>query len=551
MSSLSPVDLLSLSAGEQIILRCLTRHAQLTLPDLARETGKVPEEVERLLRRLLDDARIVEQLRQGKRIFSARFQFRQAAVRNMPDAVRNLFRQASDDFLAEVALTASLSSDTAAELLALSQTRRLLPDEVLAWQGARMAFVAVVHDGILVQSRLQGRSLLQKSGYVQRKEWVGLEETFNESPPAYTYTAVTNTTLLTWPAEAFLAFAQRHPHFSLQVGRYLGQALEACRRQRTQGQGKLWAVEAVHAGAGATTVAHNLALLARQADAAQPAKVLLWHGAGTEAPPTSEQRRVVAGMGKLFRGDDGLDHFFHSTGHEYPPQVQLDILLSHLLLRYDAILCDTGTGAGDDLALRLRGRADALLTVTREAGGAEAGVDRWRQSQPYAAPGQKRVLVLNGHASRGINVDARFNIVLPEDVAAEGADWSVLQQPDGALSQALVEVFQRLSLNHALAIFVPSTVEVDRQTDNSAQVQSALSFFGDVFGGATSSGAEGVWRSEESGLVSEQVTIVRAFVSKQALDTHLDDVVQFASLLKEEMKQEAVAISVDNQLILV
>jgi hypothetical protein len=166
------------------------------------------------------------------------------------------------------------------------------------------------------------------------------------------------------------------------------------------------------------------------------------------------------------------------------------------------------------------------------------------------------VLALNRLSLPAAEVDPAFQLVLPDDslnvsLAEKRKIALVEAAPNGPLAQAFQEVYRRLSLNHSIGIFIPSTMDVDMAVDNSAQVQEALAFFGTIFGGATRSQAEGCWRSEESGLVIEQVTIVRTFVSKQALETHLDQVVEFATKLKKEMKQEAVAIDVDNQLVLV
>ena len=94
-------------------------------------------------------------------------------------------------------------------------------------------------------------------------------------------------------------------------------------------------------------------------------------------------------------------------------------------------------------------------------------------------------------------------------------------------------------------------MDVDTAVENDVQVQAALAFLGDLFGGATSSDASGVWKSEASDLVVEKVSIVRSFVSEKALKRHLDDVIAFAGQIKEEMKQEAVAIDVNNELVLI
>jgi hypothetical protein len=262
----------------------------------------------------------------------------------------------------------------------------------------------------------------------------------------------------------------------------------------------------------------------------------------------------TVGLAKIATYGDGLETLTHITRNSYSPQVQLDILLADLFARYEYIICDTGSDATQELRLRLRGQAHTLITLTKDSDDAEAGIHRWQALQSYSSPGQKRVLALNGSTKLATSVDARFNLLIPRDEAVVDTAVSldktpITTAPDSPLVQALLEVYRRLSLNHTLALFVPSTLDISQITDNSAQVQSTLSFLGNLFGGATSSNAEGAWRSEESGLVTEQVTIVRTFVSKKALDTHLDDVLSFAAGLKRSMKQEAVAISVDHQLI--
>ncbi|MCL4263615.1 MAG: cyclic nucleotide-binding domain-containing protein [Anaerolineae bacterium] len=569
MSTLSPIDLLSVSADEQTILRCLTKYPRLTIFELAEKTGLPLMQVEEVLGALLAQTKVIEQLQQGKRLFSTRFQFKRRAVRNMPGEILALFEQPSAQFLAETPLTAVLPTTAITQLLELSQKRLLLPDEVLAWQGQKVEFVGLVQRGLLAYTRLKGRHTGQKGGYVHRTEWIGLTEALSKTAVTATYTAVTEATLLVWPAHEFLEFAQRHCGFSLTMAHQLSHQLRECEKAQTQGQSKLWVVEGAHAGAGATTFALNLALLTHQQTAqTKTRRTLFWPMTdGPTAvlpflPPLEAPTEKAAGLARITTYPCGLDVLSRIERNSYSPQVQLDILLADLFSRYEYIIADTGSdaargvGSAAELRLRLRGQAHTLITLTRDSDGAETGISRWHTLQPYSFPGQKRVLALNGSTVPPTSIDARFHLVIPWDEAGVGTavaqnESLVTAVPDSLLAQALQEVCRRLSLNHTVALFVPSTLDVSQHTDNSAQVQSTLSFLGNLFGGATSSNAEGAWRSEESGLVTEQVTIVRTFVSKKALDTHLDDVLSFAAELKRDMKQEAVAISVDHQLILV
>lgn len=564
MSSLSPIDLLSISAVEQTVLRCLTKYPKLTVFEVAAKTELPLGETEEVLGQLLAQARVVEQLQNGKRVFSTRFQFKRKPVRNMPGDILNLLEQPSDQFLTEVPLTAVLAPSDLHQLLSLSHKRPLLPNEVLVWQGQKLEYVALVQRGLLTRTRLKGRHTGQKGGYSHRADWIGLTEALNGAPITATYTAVTETTLLTWPTCEFIEFIRQHSHFGLAIAQHLGQQLRDCEKAHTQGQSKLWVIEGVHPGAGTTTFALSLALLTQQQNSqSKTSRTLFWGADGAEtavlpflSPHKNSTTEKAAGLARITTHPSGLDILTHIERNSYTSQVQLDMMLTDLLSRYEYIICDSGSDTHNELLLRLRGQAHTLITLTQQPAGAEEGIQRWNTIQPYSFPGQKRVLTLNGCTEPVSQIDPKFHLVIPKDTA--GLETAVSQHqsiteaaPTNPLSQALQEVYRRLSLNHAVALFVPSTMDVNQHTDNSTQVQAALSFLGNLFGGATSSNAEGAWRSEESGLVTEQVTIVRTFVSKKALDSHLDDVLSFASDLKRDMKQEAVAISVDNQLILV
>ncbi len=560
MSSLSPFDLLSLSPIEQNVLRCLTKHPQITVIDTAVKTQLPLTDVEAVLHTLLDQARIVEQLQQGERVFSTRFEFQHKRVRNMPDEILNAFAQSPKQFLTETKLSAGLSPKAVGELFDMGQERMLLPSEVFAWQGKKLSFVALIQQGLLSSTRLKGNRAGQNVDYLHRGSWFGLADALNESILTVTYTAVTDTILLVWPVQKLIEFADQHSSFALAIARQLSQELRGCEKLQTQGQSKLWVVEGTHAGAGATTFAANLALMTQKQTEQNKPRTLFWP-VTQQIPPwlIAEQtngRSKPVGLAQIMSSKSGLDVLTQISPNSYSPQVQLNVLLNELHTRYDTIICDTGNDLQDELLLRLRGQAHTLLTLTQDNQGAEAGMERWHSLQAYSYPGQKRVLTLNKCALTSSEPDPKFHLLIPCD--PQGMDAAVSQKrslvemsPMSSFTQALQEVHRRLSLNHTVALFVPSTMDVDQEVDNQTQVQEALSFLGNLFGGATSSNAQGAWRSEDSGLVTEQVTIVKTFVSKKTLDAYLDEVFNFASELKVSMKQEAVAVSVDNQLILV
>ncbi len=569
MAPISPLDLLTLPDAEQSVVHSLTRQPHQTISEIATASGLTTSHLESLLRQMVLSGLVVEQLSDGERRFSVRFR-QQRRKRNIPAALLDLFEQKSDTSLAATPLTATLSEEERELLLAKSTKRTLLPNEVYSWQGNATEYIGLVTMGLLKKSHLLGKQRTKTTtGYIRRGEWFGLSEGLSSVANNDTYTSVTETELLLWSVTDFLDFAQQQPALSIAISRFLSDQLQHCLSQQQASMGVLWVIDSLHAKAGATTLGMNLALLAAQADADQEgrgrARVVLWstqRGIATVLPlleeNATEKEILLPGQKKVLRHATGLDILLETERGDYPPLVELDILLTSLQKHYDYVICDTGSGASDEFILRLRGRAQTLITVTRDSESAAQATTRWAALKPYAPPGQRRVLTLNGppQSQSLVNVNPAFHLVLPQEQDAlveanTNAQALVEYAPDNLLSNAFKEVYRRLSLTQTVAIFIPSTMDVDTVVENDEQVQAALSFLGGLFGGATSSNASGVWKSEESQLVVEKVSIVRSFVSEKALQRHLDEVIAFAGQIKEEMKQEAVAIDVNNELVLI
>lgn len=105
-----------------------------------------------------------------------------------------------------------------------------------------------------------------------------------------------------------------------------------------------------------------------------------------------------------------------------------------------------------------------------------------------------------------------------------------------------------IALRHNVRIFVPSTIDVDKELDNTGYVDAILKDFSEKFGGATSYLAMGAWSSPQAGLVKEKVTIVEAFCTEAQLEENIEKVIELAEDLKRELKQEAIALQINNEL---
>lgn len=538
MNQLSLVDLLSLSPEAQAVVRLLTRQPERSLSEVVRSTGFSRAQSETVISDMVHKRQLVEKLNGSERTFSVRYQFSRSRVKSLPASIEAFLAQPTDTFLGDVPLTAVLSLAERQELLAESATTWLQPHEVFAWQGRTVNMVGLLRQGLLEQIDLDNPQKAQERQYVTAGQWIGLEEMLSATPSGYTFTAVTDCELLLWPAAAFATFVQAKVNLSWGLSHYFNQRLLECRRKCGHKAGIIWSIEGMTPGTAVSLLASNLAF--QSAAAAHPPRLLLWHIDPTE-PQKDGFYQMLQSEALPFSLILGLE------SSDYPPEVQVNLFMKQAQSKYDLIICDTGVGQGPAWLDHLRAQARTRLVVSQDANGAAVQA-RWRETS-NALPGQKRLALLSSPQPPDVP-DPAFQFVLRETEATD-MHKIVRAAPGQPYARAVSEIHRRISLNHAVAIFVPSTVDVDQEADNSQQVQSTLAFLGKVFGGATRSDGEGVWRAEDNNLVTEAVTIVRTFVTKQALDQHLDDVIDFATGLKHEMKQEAVAIDVDNHLILV
>lgn len=127
-----------------------------------------------------------------------------------------------------------------------------------------------------------------------------------------------------------------------------------------------------------------------------------------------------------------------------------------------------------------------------------------------------------------------------EAPAQEAQDTAEIMKQAGALA-----------LPQRVALYVPSTTDTDKPTDNAAQVECVARDFCGWFGGATAQQSTGYWLSESAGLVREAVTIVYAACTAEQLREHLPDVLQLAQQIKAEMQQEAVSAEINGTLYII
>lgn len=103
-------------------------------------------------------------------------------------------------------------------------------------------------------------------------------------------------------------------------------------------------------------------------------------------------------------------------------------------------------------------------------------------------------------------------------------------------------------LSSKITVYVPSTINISEEIDNTRHVEKIASLLSECFGGSTSSLALGYWTSPSQGLVKENTTIVFAYCNESDLQNNIEKVITECENLKQELKQDAIALELNGEM---
>jgi len=240
-----------------------------------------------------------------------------------------------------------------------------------------------------------------------------------------------------------------------------------------------------------------------------------------------------------------------------PESAKTSLLLTKILDGYDNIVVNAVVqGSVEEfLAEYLEpmfkyAKAIVLVVPPDDFSGARSRITA-NQIKKYVRQDQATIYsLLNRTNETSAQYTGKFDLqipLLPNDFVLNKNQFDV---PEQALSiiNTLIDKVERV---HQISVYIPTTISVDKEIDTSEYLRRTMEFFGAKFGGATSSQAQGVWNSDESGLVNEVVHIVMSYATEDDLADYMDDVIEFIKGIKAELQQEAMAMEINKKLILI
>jgi len=110
------------------------------------------------------------------------------------------------------------------------------------------------------------------------------------------------------------------------------------------------------------------------------------------------------------------------------------------------------------------------------------------------------------------------------------------------------ELKNMFKLSSKVTVYIPATININKEIDNTPYVDRCATLLSDCFGGATSTPALGYWTSPTAGLVKEKTVMVFAYASDSDLQEKIEQVIDFCEELKSELTQDAIAMEINGDM---
>ncbi len=551
---LNPFDVLTLPHDQRELVNWLARRKQATLPDIAQGLGRPINAIQQTLAPLESEGYVHDALVEGEIYY--RVVFRGAvsrAARGLPQDIWARVDLDSVSFLRQHPLFRALPENNVAEVARKMDARRYHRDEVILWQGHTSEFVYFIKNGIIGISRLTPQSHERKLlAYLKQGDTLGEYSLLSEQnrTATATATALSEVEVLAMKKNDFMALLNQHASVAVELARLMVHRLVASNVRITgsAGEVKLCLVFGVQPGAGATTFGNALAgTLSRLTN-----RTTVY----TEYPDSSELPRMFgfSPQPDPHRHPDNYDIFVTQDSAGTPASVRATLVMDQLVNNYGNVVIGLSSQIDDSLAYIIE-RADQIFVVTPPDEAARARLKALAGAlKPLMHPEKTSLYIVVNRTrpdqnSLPVPPATDFDIPYLEDMPS--LTTLRLESMPAPLAQVAATVADRLGRTNQISLYIPSTLEADKSTDTTLYVEQTLAFLGKLFGGATTSQARGIWNSADAGLVSETIHIVRSFITQADLDRHLPEILDYMERLKHELKQEAMALEINQKFMLI
>lgn len=426
-------------------------------------------------------------------------------------------------------------------------------DEVIVWEGEPSDRLFIIINGIVAVKKVIPNKNDKIFAYLLPGSTFGEVGILDNKPRSATVAALTDVEVVIFDREYFLKILYDHPTVAIELAKLLGQYLTESNKRITRGdkEKKVVLVFDLFNTHGAAELGKRLGMRLRKGTdkgtiyAEYPFKGTL-----------SAELDLSKVKSNIFHHDSDLDILLEKDRSGATNNSKMALMVDNLLNSYENLIIYLNEDFDENISQILE-NIDQVIVV------GSSSKSHWKEisnlhktikSQVKAGNTKIFTILINNNSLNNFKVHPApdFKVVFSD----ETTDYQLWSEENSELASEsfdeAVETFvDRLQRNNHIGIFIPTTFDVNNYLDTSAYIDRTLEFLGERFGGATSEEAKGIWNSEDIGLVGEKLFKVHTYATSKDLKKFMDEVVEFVKVIKDELKQEAMAMEINQKLTLI
>ncbi len=448
-----------------------------------------------------------------------------------------IFKNIPDDVLIRLSKKAGLES--------------YMPEEAIVWEGDPSDRLFITISGIVTVKKVIPDKSDKIFAYLLPGSTFGEVGILENKPRSATVSALTDVEVLVFDREYFLKILYDYPTVAIELAKLLGHYLTESNKRLSRGdkEKKVVLVFDLFHTHGATELGKRLAVRLKNSTdkrtiyAEYPYRNTL-----------SAELDLSQAKANVFHHDSGLDILLEKEVNG--GNTKMALMVDSLLNTYENLIIYLNKDFNENVGQILE-NVDQVIVVgsgDQDHWDAISNLHKSIKSQIENNNTKIFTILINNSLQEDFNIlpQPDFNVIFSN----ETTDYQLWSGDNAHLASAsfdeAVETFvDRLQRNNHIGIFIPTTFDVNTYFDTTPYIDRTLAFLGERFGGATSEEVKGIWNSEEIGLVGETLFKVHTYATSRDLKEYLDEVVEYIREIKEDLKQEAMAVEINQKLTLI
>jgi len=408
----------------------------------------------------------------------------------------------------------SLSTNEMEQIAPLFKQEHFAPNELIVEEGSNSDSMFIISRGIVAVSKKILPSNNRLLAYLMPGDTVGEIGILENAARSATCTTVSETELLKIDRDNFLSLLNKYPTIAIDLARILARYITTMnvRSKRNKENYKVILIcDTSQKGSGFAISKQLTTLLGKKENDAQ---MLVFDGKSFSIFQTSRQ------------------HDIHPVYKEKDKNTKQKKSPSSLL----AVAIDSMLNATNKLVIYINETINDNYEILQEMINLVVEVSDNKNS--FSSSWEDASIVMRFYAKA--DHPNEFTEI------QSGAEQRL------SLTETVTSIYERLEKNHRIGIYLPTISESGDAIADKSYIEKAMNFMGDLFGGATGEWCKGVWKSYEfNKLVNEEVYLIRSYTTKSILEEQLNDVIFFVKTLKEDLRQEAMALEINEKLTLI